>query len=686
MIAPRKKEYESRLAYLSNSFDVYVAQQEAELEEKVRGEKELHLSSDILKLEDGIRPVNTDVVIYTSVNGSLSKTAEWEIIKAFEEHPDVLVIYADEDCVISSDSEWESLKKNGIKVSKRSNIRFKPVYSPETLLSYNYMANMVAFRKRVFELYPESEGESIYDYMLRNLYNFSEDTVYHLPLILQHVHRLPEEEPIVFEEGDAKKKAELLAQNAFLSGKRNTETGSTDAAERNPESGTGIRFEKSLFRPDYMSEEDLNREYPVYSVKEGTVLSVIIPSKDNPDVLLRCIRSLHAKKQPFETEIIVVDNGSNGENKKRIEEASIKDDFQYIYEKEEFNFSHMNNTGVRHAKGSILLLLNDDMEMVAEDSLERMAGQLFVPGVGAVGAKLLYPDSSVIQHVGITNAVDGPVHKFIGKDDRERTDYLRNRFVHNCIGVTGACLMIKKEDYDAIGGLKEELRIAYNDVDLCFSLRDLKKRMVLRPDCVFYHHESLSRGADHLSEEKLQRLAKERRMLYSLHPDIYNLDPYESAPVAGGSELGFDAENNFLRKKPKEECPRPTDFDFRKYPEGIIVHFDRLEKEEFARSCGEEFYVLQGYHVVPMIDNMRFRFSMVFEGKKGKYVMPMPEFLRTNLEGTYQGATNLQLSGFCNFVTTGELPPDTYEIGTYADDVLKKLYLYQRTGEKLVME
>ncbi len=667
MIAPRKKEYEDRLNFLSNSFDVYMQQQEAELEEKVRNEKELHLSSEIRELEKGIQNGNADVVIYASVRGVLSKTAEWEIIKAFEEHPDVLMIYADEDCVIAPDSEWEALKKNGIKVSKRSNIRFKPVYSPETLLSYNYTANLVAFRKQAFEMYPGKEGESIYEYLLRNLYNFSEDTVYHLPLILQHVHRLPEEEPIVFEEGDAKKKTELI--NAAVS---------TDSLR--------VEFKQSLFQPDYMSKEDLERVYPVYPVKEGTVLSVIIPSKDNPDVLLRCITSLHFKEQPFEVEIIVVDNGSNDENKKRIEEASVKEDFTYIYEKEEFNFSHMNNVGARHAKGNILLLLNDDMEMAAADSLERMAGQLFIPGVGTVGAKLLYPDSSIIQHVGITNAVDGPVHKFIGKDDRDRTDYLRNRFVHDCIGVTGACLMIKKEDYDAIGGLKEELRIAYNDVDVCFTIRDLKKRNVLRPDCVFYHHESLSRGADHLSEEKLERLSKERKMLYTLHPDIYNMDPYESAPAAGGSELGFDAENNFLRKKPKEECPRPTDFDYRKFPEGIIVHFDRLEKEEFAKSCGEEFFVLQGYHVVPMIDNMRFRFSMVFEGKKGKYVMPMPEFLRTNLEGTYQGATNLQLSGFCNFVTTSELPPDTYEIGIYADDVLKKLYLYQRTGEKIVME
>ncbi|MBR4580994.1 MAG: glycosyltransferase [Lachnospiraceae bacterium] len=663
MIAPRKKEYESRLAYLSNSFDVYVQQQEKELEEKVLSEKELHLSSEICSLEKGIKKTDKDVIIFASENSVLSKTAEWEIIKAFEENPETLVIYADEDCVIAPSSEWESIKKQGVKVSKRSNIRFKPVYSPETLLSYFYPANMVAFRKNTFESYPADEGESIYDYMLRNLYHFSEDTVYHLPLILQHVHRLPEDEPIVFEEGNADKKRELLKN-----------------------CGMDFSFEKSLFKPEYMSDEDLNREYPVLPVKEGTCLSVIIPSKDNPEVLFRCIESLKIKEQPFEVQIIVVDNGSSEENKKRIEEASVKEGFEYIYEKEEFNFSHMNNVGARRAKGNLILLLNDDMEMVTSDALVRMAGQLSAPGVGAVGAKLLYPNSSIIQHVGITNAVDGPVHKFIGKDDREKTDYLRNRFVHDCIGVTGACLMLKKEDYDLIGGLKEELRIAYNDVDLCFSLRDLKKRMVLRPDCVFYHHESLSRGADHLSEEKLERLAKERKMLYSLHPDIYNLDPYESAPVAGGSELGFDAENNFLRKKPKEECPRPTDFDYRKYPEGIIVHFDRLEKEEFARSCGEEFFVLQGYHVVPMIDNMRFRFSMVFEGKNGKYVMPMPEFLRTNLEGTYQGATNLQLSGFCNFVTTSELPPDTYEIGIYADDVLKKLYLYQRTGEKLVME
>ena len=663
MIAPRKKEYEDRLNFLSNSFDAYMQQQEAEMEKKAAKESDLHLSSEYFVLEEGLKEPAADVVIYATSRGILAKSAGWEIIRAFEENPGVTMVYADEDSVIVTNAEWETMKKKGVPVSKRSNIRLKPVYSPETLISYFYPGNIIAFRKNVFEELPFKAGTSLYDFLLGNLDYFTEDTVYHLPLILQHVHRLPEEKPIYFDEGDPGRKQKILS-----------------------DAGMKVTFEKSTFRPDYMTEEDLNRLYPVYSTEGLKTLSVIIPSKDNPEVLFRCIESLNISGHCFEVEVVVVDNGSSDENRKAIETAAKDMGFLYVYEKKEFNFSHMNNVGVSHSRGEILLLLNDDMEMVSKDALERMAGQLLCRGVGAVGAKLLYPQSSIIQHVGITNAVDGPVHKFIGKDDREQTDYLRNRFVHDCIGVTGACLMIRREDYDAVGGLKEELQVAYNDVDLCFCLRELKKRLVVRPDCVFYHHESLSRGADHLSEEKLQRLTKERKMLYSFHPDIYYFDPYESAPAAGGSELGFDAENNFLKKKPEKECPKPTDFDYRKYPEGIIVHFDRLEKEEYVKCEGESFFVLQGYHVVPMIDNMRFRFYMVFEGSKGKYVMPMPEYLRTNLEGTYQGATNLRLSGFCNFVTESELPPDTYEIGIYADDVLKKLYLYQRTKEKIVLE
>ena len=662
LMAPRKKEYEERLASLSNTFDAYMREQEAELLKKKKAGQESPVTYTVAVLEEGLKKSDSDIVIYFGKDGAASPTATWEICKAFEENPESVVVYADEDSVICTDEQWQGMLKKGVPVSQRSNPRIKPIYSPETLVSYFYPGNIVAIKTAALDMFSYTEGENLYDVFLKNRHLLNEENVYHLPLILFHTHRLPGEAPIFFDEGDWQRKKSILNDTQKMD------------------------FEKGTYLPSYYSEEDKLRLYPVYDLPENVSLSIVIPSKDNPDVLLRCIDSVKEGNTSFPIQIIVVDNGSSDENKARIEEAAKEKDFLYLYEKEEFNYSHMNNVGASHATGNLLLLLNDDMEMVNPDALNRMAGQLLCEGVGIVGAKLLYPNSSVIQHIGITNAVDGPVHKFIGKEDDGKVDYKRNRFVHDCIGATGACLMIRKSDFDAVGGLKEALRIAYNDVDLCFAIRERKLRCVIRPDAVFYHHESLSRGADHMSDEKLQRLYAERKMLYSFHPGIYTNDPYEGMASAGGTELSFDTENRFLRKKPAAECPKETTFDYRQYPEGIIVHFDRLEKEEILRSEGEEFFVIQGYHVVPHIDNMRFKFRMVFEGTKGKYEMPMPGYLRMNLEGGYPDATNLKLSGFCNFVTMSELPPDTYQIGIFADDCLKKLYLYQRTGQVLMIE
>ena len=659
LMAPRKKEYNKRLSDLCNSYDLYLRQQEEELKNKARGE--CKFTVEVCSMEDGIREKDADILLFVAKDGVLSRTAIWEISKAFEENPKAAVLYPDEDTVFAPKADWESLKKKGVPLSMRSNPRLKPVYSPETLISYFYFGNAVAVKKEALKEFDYTEGESLYDFALRNIRNLSEENCVHLPITLYSAFREEGEWPHAFDEGDCARKEEIL---------RNV--------------GIEVSFEKPGFSPEYYSEEDKNRRYPVYPATKS--ISVIIPSKDNPEVLIRCIESLKIDAQPVKTQVIVVDNGSNDENKKKVGEAAKRLGFEYYYEKEEFNYSRMNNRGVSHADGELLLFLNDDMEMLSPDALSRMAGQFSLDDVGAVGAKLLYPNSSTIQHIGITNAVDGPVHKFIGKDDTEHMDYFRNRFAHNCIGATGACLMVRHEDFKAVGGFQEDLRIAYNDVDLCFRILELKKHCVIRPDAIFYHYESLSRGADHMSEEKLQRLYKERKMLYTFHPDFYHKDPYEGMAAAGGAELSFDTENSFLKKKPEAECPHPAKTDYHKYPEGIIVHFDRIEKEEFLRSEGEEFYVIQGYHVVPMIDNMRFSFRMVFEGDAGVYEMPMPGYLRMNLEGGYPGATNLKLSGFCNFVTKSELPAGTYKIGIFADDCLKKLYLYQRTGQELTVE
>ena len=428
--------------------------------------------------------------------------------------------------------------------------------------------------------------------------------------------------------------------------------------------------------------------YPVYGL-EGIgdrKISIIIPSKDNPFVLGKCLSSIREKSTYNNYEIIVIDNGSTEANFKLIQGLQKKYSFTYIYKQTEFNFSAMNNRAIREARGEYILLLNDDMEVVTRDWMELLLGQAAQEGVGAVGAKLLYPDGNRIQHVGITNAVDGPVHKLLGHEDKLEYHYGRNKLVYNTVGVTGACLMIRKELYEKVGGLNEELKVAYNDVELCFSLLERGYRNVVRNDVVLYHHESLSRGKDIRSREKMARLKLERDRLYALHPQYYRMDPYEGGSVTGGSEFGVAMELHYTKKKNKKDYAKTTDKDYSSYPPGVAVVFDRIEREKHLLSGGESFYVLEGYAVVADVDNCRYTFEMILDGLPGRYVLPMQKMLRSNLEQGFPGATNLRLSGFSVKIEKDELPAGEYEVSVFAIDHCSRRRLYQPTGEILKIE
>jgi GT2 family glycosyltransferase len=248
-------------------------------------------------------------------------------------------------------------------------------------------------------------------------------------------------------------------------------------------------------------------------------VSVIIPSKDNSKVLKKCVSSFIEKTEYKNYEIIVVDNGSNNDDRLCINNLSQKYGFKYIYEEQVFNFSKMCNIGAKEAKGDILLFLNDDIEVVDGKWLYNMLLSVVKTHVGAVGAKLYYPNYT-IQHVGITNMGVGPVHK---------TGEYHGHCVANydMIAVTGACLMIKHALFDSIGGFDESFPIAYNDVELCFRLYRLGLYNMVRGDAVLIHHESLSRGSD-TSPEKKKRLVVEKHRLYEKHPDMKNYDPFYS--------------------------------------------------------------------------------------------------------------------------------------------------------------
>lgn len=294
----------------------------------------------------------------------------------------------------------------------------------------------------------------------------------------------------------------------------------------------GILFENS-------NEAEVNKLYGLNMLSmsesklveiDDKLVSIVIPSKDNSEILTKCIESIKKYTTDVKYEILVVDNGSDDGEKKCISHMSLEYGFKYIYEKQDFNFSKMCNMGAEAAKGDYLLFLNDDIEIINEKWLYNMLLSAVKNHVGAVGAKLYYPDYR-IQHVGITNMGIGPAHKLCGSVDINNYQvnlyHGHNIANYNMIAVTGACLMVRHELFENIGGFDEGFPVAYNDVELCFRLYKAGLYNVVRNDAVLIHHESLSRGED-TSQEKKKRLINEKHKLYKKHPDMRAYDPFYS--------------------------------------------------------------------------------------------------------------------------------------------------------------
>ena len=254
-------------------------------------------------------------------------------------------------------------------------------------------------------------------------------------------------------------------------------------------------------------------------------VSIVIPSKDNPSVLERCLKSIVRWTKDISCEVIVVDNGSSSENKTELEKLQQEYGFSYIYQPMEFNFSKMCNMGAALAEYSLLLFLNDDCEVRGAKWLSHMASLAAVKTAGAVGAKLYYPESKRIQHCGIYNIQVGPVHKLQFKEDIRSYYDRRNLDVRNVLAVTAACLMVRRSVFEKINGFDENLKVAFNDVDFCYKLYKAGYDNVIDNEIHLWHHESLSRGNDE-SPEKLKRLMQEKQKLYSKHHILWEADPY----------------------------------------------------------------------------------------------------------------------------------------------------------------
>lgn len=676
------KQYSKELKEQRNAYDTFMRQKEEKLR-KQYVKKTGKLTAKVITKQvfmnsyHDLVSCKEDILIVMHEEGVLHPAAESAFLSYFAEFEDCMLLYADEDVCFGSDKDLETFRQKGVRLSRRCFPNFKSVPAKETFLSYQYFGNIWAIRTALCrEIVVTDTDDALifeYDFLIKAWEKAGDAGVSNIPEILYHkfVKRCKHADGRLYTAEEMEEK--LRKEDELCWGYAEKYHGIKEAHTQR----CGISM---------VMQQEGKYSYPLYQIGENMPkVSILIPSKDNPEVLHTCIASVYEKSTYRNFEIIVVDNGSSDENRCRIEETRKKYPFTYLYQPMVFNYSVMNNIAAAKAEGSIFLLLNDDMETVTPDWLERMVGQVLQEGIGAVGAKLLYPNTTLIQHVGITNAVDGPVHKLLKMDDTASYYKGRNKLVYNLIGVTGACLMVKKEHFNRLGGLKENLRVAYNDVDFCFSLYEMGLRNVIRNDVVLYHHESLSRGADVMSIDKMQRLKVERDYLYHCHPQFYCYDPYEGANNSGGAAFGIgtvaDLEQIFKELKIKQ-----TEKDYKVYPSGVHVGFDRVEKDEFMKYGDKDVYVVQGYTVLAEADNCRYVFEMVFMGENKIYSLPIVKRLRPNMSSGFPNAKNLELSGFCCMVTENELPKGTYQIGIYAADRCSRQKLFQDTGRALVVE
>ena len=256
--------------------------------------------------------------------------------------------------------------------------------------------------------------------------------------------------------------------------------------------------------------------------------SILIATRDQPELLHKCLESIFTITQSSRFEVILVDHESQRpETKETIAHWRMREPgrFQCLSYTGDFNFSRINNHAASQAKGNLLLLLNNDTEVIAPDWLEEMAGYACVPTSGAVGVALEYPNRR-IQHGGIIMGItDLAVHAFKDQPARAPGYMGRLQVPSNFLAVTGACLMVRADVFQALGGLSENFAVAGGDIDFCLRIAREGMYNILLPHVRLIHHESATRGFED-SYQKYSRLKAELDVLARRWPEFVSRDPY----------------------------------------------------------------------------------------------------------------------------------------------------------------
>lgn len=384
------------------------------------------------------------------------------------------------------------------------NPHFKPDFSPDTLRSYNYICHLSVFSRELLDsvgyFRSEYDGSQDYDLILRLTEKAKK--VFHIRKILYYwrAHKNS-----VAQDVGAKPYTVTAAKKALAA-----------------------HLERCGLKGEVLDSSVPTTYHIKYEIDGNPLISVIIPNKDHTDDLDICLKSLYEKSSYKNFEVIIVENNSTEKETFEYYEAIAQKhgNIKIVKWEDNFNYSAINNFGVNYAKGEFILLLNNDVEIINGSCLEEMLMFAQRKDVGAVGAKLYYSDDNV-QHAGVILGLGGTAghaHKHFG---RSHPGYMaRASIAQNLSACTAACLMMRRDVFDEVGGLDENFEVAFNDVDLCMKIRKKGYLVVFTPYAELYHYESKSRGNDS-TPEKLERFRGEiDRFKEKWQKQLDDGDPY----------------------------------------------------------------------------------------------------------------------------------------------------------------
>lgn len=419
--------------------------------------------------------------------------------------PDALYCVAD---ALARDAKIDAVYTDEDKVNTDLTEHFQPNFKPDfnldLLRSNNYITHFFVVRRAIADAVggfrSDFDGAQDYDFIFRTTERSRR--VAHVPRILYHwrTHKA----------STADNPASKMY--AFTAGRRAIE----EHLRRSQVCGAEVTLRKDLGFYDVT--------YPV--LKEAMV-SILIPNKDQAETLKACIDSILTYSTYMNIEILIIENNSTQEETFTLYRELEKDtQIRVLTYKGGFNFSAINNFAASKARGDYLLFLNNDITVITPDWIERMLANCQRPEVGIAGVKLYYPDDT-IQHAGIIIGIGGIAgHAFLGMQ-RSRTGYMHKASLQmDLSAVTAACMMVRRDVFDQIGGFEEDLSVAFNDVDLCLRAGRAGYLVVYLPSVELYHCESKSRGKED-SEEKIRRFQSEIEFMRTRYERfLRDGDPY----------------------------------------------------------------------------------------------------------------------------------------------------------------